>query len=103
MCDLQGMHSQDLAIVTGLVSVAWADGRVADSETQVIDALLEAFQATPSEARQIRRYAQTPRTLDERIAALRYDTAIGMPHIQLVDNTPAVSGAATATSTRPRS
>ncbi|HLE97703.1 MAG TPA: FAD-dependent oxidoreductase [Candidatus Thermoplasmatota archaeon] len=48
--------------------------------------------------REVERTAKaTPRTLDERIAALRYDTAIGMPHIQLVDNTPAVSGAAVHT------
>ncbi|MHB8584485.1 MAG: FAD-dependent oxidoreductase [Thermoplasmatota archaeon] len=31
-------------------------------------------------------------TLDERIAALTYDTAIGKPHIQLLDNRPEASG-----------
>jgi uncharacterized membrane protein YebE (DUF533 family) len=59
------MHEQNLAIVKGLVSVAWADGKVAAEEMEVIDGLLQAFQATPSEAREVRSFAQQPRTLDE--------------------------------------
>lgn len=59
------MHEQDLAIVKGLVSVAWADGKVMDEELQVIDALLEAFQATPSEIHEVRMYARQPRTIDD--------------------------------------
>jgi prepilin-type processing-associated H-X9-DG protein len=57
------MHAQNLAVVKGLVSVAWADGHVSAEETQVLDALLEAFQALPSEAHELRRFAQTPRSL----------------------------------------
>ena len=59
------MHEQDLAIVKGLVSVAWADGRVADEEKEVIEALLQAFDASPSEAREVRKYAEQQRTIDE--------------------------------------
>jgi uncharacterized membrane protein YebE (DUF533 family) len=59
------MHDQVLALVKGLVSVAWADGRVAEEETEVIEALLQAFDASPSEAREIRKYAEQPRTIDE--------------------------------------
>jgi uncharacterized tellurite resistance protein B-like protein len=59
------MHPQDLAIVRSLVAVAWADGRVADEEMSVIEALLAAYHATPSEAREIRKYAETERTLDD--------------------------------------
>ena len=59
------MHEQNLAIVKGLVSVAWADGKLADEETQLIDGLLQAFNATPSEAHEIRRFAQQPRTLED--------------------------------------
>ena len=33
-----GMHEQDLAIVKGLVSVAWADGHVTSEESDVIKA-----------------------------------------------------------------
>jgi prepilin-type processing-associated H-X9-DG protein len=58
-----GMQAQNLAVVKGLVSVAWADGHVSAEETQVLDALLEAFQALPSEAHELRRFAQTPRSL----------------------------------------
>jgi uncharacterized tellurite resistance protein B-like protein len=59
------MHEQDIAIVKGLVSVAWADGRVAEEEHQVIDALLDAFSASPSEAREIRKYGETHKTIDD--------------------------------------
>lgn len=59
------MHAQDLAIVRGLVSVAWADERIADEEQQVLDALLAAYGASPSEARELRRYAEKRRTLED--------------------------------------
>lgn len=59
------MHEQDLAIVKGLVVVAWADGRIADAESHEIDALLEAFNAQPSEAREIKLFARQPRSLDD--------------------------------------
>ena len=51
------MHEQDLAIVKGLVSVAWADGHVTSEETEVLNALLEAFKATPSEASNVFRFS----------------------------------------------
>lgn len=57
------MQAQNLAVVKGLVSVAWADGHVSSEETQVLEALLEAFQALPSEAHELRKFAQTPRSL----------------------------------------
>jgi prepilin-type processing-associated H-X9-DG protein len=50
-------------VVKGLVSVAWADGHVSSEETEVLEALLEAFHAMPSEAHELRRFAQTPRSL----------------------------------------
>ncbi len=59
------MHDQNLAILKGLVSVAWADGRVAEEEAEVIDALLGAFEASPSERVEIRNFARTPKTLDD--------------------------------------
>jgi tellurite resistance protein len=59
------MLAEDLAIVKGLVSVAWADGRVADEESQVIDGVLSAYAATASEEREVRRYAATKRSLDD--------------------------------------
>jgi len=57
------MLAQNLAVVKGLVSVAWADGHVSSEETEVLEALLEAFQALPSEAHELRKFAQTPRSL----------------------------------------
>jgi uncharacterized tellurite resistance protein B-like protein len=68
------MHEQDLAMVKGLVSVAWADGRVASEEAEVITALLEAFQATPSEKREVETFAKTRRTIDDvPVTELSYD------------------------------
>lgn len=68
------MHEQDLAMVKGLVSVAWADGRVTSEETEVIAALLEAFEATPSEKREVETFAKTRRTIDDvPVTELSYD------------------------------
>ncbi|MEO7034883.1 MAG: hypothetical protein ABI548_13320 [Polyangiaceae bacterium] len=57
------MHIQNLAILKGLVSVAWADGHLAGEEKEVIEALLQAFDATPSEAHEIRLFAREPKKL----------------------------------------
>lgn len=57
------MDVRDLAIVRGLVAVAWADGKVTAEEHEVVDALLAAYKATPSEAAEVRSFAATPRSL----------------------------------------
>ena len=68
------MHEQNMAILKGLVTVAWADGRVAPEELEVIEGLLQAFEASPSEAVEVRRFAQSPRSLDDLpITDLSYD------------------------------
>ena len=68
------MHPQNMAILKGLVSVAWAHGRVTGEELEVIEALLSAFEATPSEAAEVRTYAKQARTLsDIPITELSYD------------------------------
>jgi len=60
---LPGVHQQDLAIVKGLVSVAWADGRIAAEESEILASLLDAYSATPTERREIALFAAQPRTL----------------------------------------
>jgi tellurite resistance protein len=60
---LPGVHPQDLAIVKGLVSVAWADGRIAAEESEILASLLDAYSATPTERREISFFAANPRTL----------------------------------------
>lgn len=63
-----------MAILKGLCAVAWADGRVAAEEREVIDALLEAFGASRSQAAEIRAYAATEKRLtDVPVAELSYD------------------------------
>jgi len=59
------MHDQDLAIVKALVSVAWADGVFAEREREMLDALLDAYGAEPSEREAVNAYAALPRTLDD--------------------------------------
>jgi prepilin-type processing-associated H-X9-DG protein len=68
------MHDQNMAILKGLVSVAWADGHVAEEEREVIEALLDAFEAAPSEAKEIREYAESPKSIDDvPLTDLSYD------------------------------
>jgi uncharacterized tellurite resistance protein B-like protein len=59
------MHEQDLAIVKALVPVAWADGVFAEREREMLDALLDAYNATDDERRMLREYAGQRRTLDD--------------------------------------
>lgn len=57
------MHEEDLAIVKGLVPIAWADGVFADKEKESLDALLDAFGASDQEKAMLRDYAAERRTL----------------------------------------
>jgi uncharacterized tellurite resistance protein B-like protein len=59
------MHEQDLAIVKALVSVAWADGVFAERERAMLDALLDAYGASPEDRAVVYAYAETRRTLDD--------------------------------------
>ena len=68
------MHEETKAILKSLIPVAWADGKFAEQEKEVIDALLEAFGASAEEAEELRSYAATPRTVDDiPITDLSYD------------------------------
>jgi tellurite resistance protein len=57
------MHEQNLAIIKALVCVAWADGRVAGEETEIIESLLDAYGASPTERREIQLFAKKPKVL----------------------------------------
>ncbi|EYF08993.1 DUF533 domain-containing protein [Chondromyces apiculatus] len=59
------MKTQDLAILKSLVSVAWADGEYHDSEREMVEALISAFEANETEAQFIREYASEQKTLDD--------------------------------------
>lgn len=63
--NIRSMHEENKAILMSLVPVAWADGKFADQEKEVLDALLEAFGATEDEAAELRNYAETPRTVED--------------------------------------
>lgn len=59
------MHEQDMAIVKALVPVAWADGNFAETEKQMLDALLDAYKASDKEKEIIHEYAEKKRTLED--------------------------------------
>jgi len=53
-----------MKIVKSLVAVAWADGKVEQPESGVIEGLLAGFGATEEEEREVLDFAQTRRTLN---------------------------------------
>ncbi len=57
------MREEELAIVKGLVAVAWADGKFETKETEMIDAVLDAFDAGGEEKAAVKEYAKTKRDL----------------------------------------
>jgi tellurite resistance protein len=59
------MQDYQEAMVKSLVAVAWADGQMDDDETEVIEALLSAFELEPADADTIRDFAKTHRSLDD--------------------------------------
>ena len=68
------MHEENLAILKALVCVAWADGRIAGEESEIIEGLLAAFEATPTERRAIQLFAKAPRVIsDVPVHELSYD------------------------------
>jgi tellurite resistance protein len=59
------MQDYQEAMLKSLVAVAWADGRVEAEETEVIEALVSAFDVAPDDAEKIRDFAKTKRTLED--------------------------------------
>ncbi len=61
----EAMHAQNMAIVKSLVSVAWADEKFADEEREMVEALISAFEASDDQAKELRDYAGTRKSLDD--------------------------------------
>ncbi len=59
------MEDAQEAMLKSLVAVAWADGRIENEETEVIEALISAFGAEGDAAEAIREYAKTPKSIDD--------------------------------------
>jgi tellurite resistance protein len=59
------MQDYQEAMVKSLVAVAWADGRIHDDETEVIEALLSAFEIHGDDADKLREFAKTERSLED--------------------------------------
>jgi uncharacterized membrane protein YebE (DUF533 family) len=59
------MQPSDHALLRSLIAVAWADGKVAEEETALIESLIDSFGATDEEAEEFRQFARQKRTLDD--------------------------------------
>ena len=59
------MQEETYALIQALVPVAWADGDFAEKEKEMLDALLDAYEATPEEKKRLQEYAKEKRTLDD--------------------------------------
>lgn len=59
------MQEEEFAIVRSLVPVAWADGDFADTEKEMLEALLDAYGANDDQKAQLREYAKEKRTLED--------------------------------------
>lgn len=59
------MHEQQIAIVKGLVPIAWADGDFGEKEREAIGGLLAAYGASEEEKKALFAYADEKRTLDD--------------------------------------
>ena len=54
-----------MAIVKALVPVAWADGVFDAKEKEMLEALLDAFQASDDEKKEMRDYAAQKKSIDD--------------------------------------
>lgn len=54
-----------MAIVRALIPVAWADGVYDAKEKEMVEALLDAFEATDDEKKELRDYANEKRSIDD--------------------------------------
>jgi len=48
-----------------LIALAWSDGWVDEEEMEVVEAVLDAFEADEESKVELREWAKTPRTLDD--------------------------------------
>ncbi|GMV12140.1 MAG: TerB family tellurite resistance protein [Polyangiaceae bacterium] len=61
------MTPSEKNIVKSLVAVAWADGKVEQPESHVIEGLLAGFDASDEEEKELLEYAKERRTLEKDI------------------------------------
>lgn len=59
------MREENMGIVKSLVSVAWADGHYDETEREMVEGLIAAFEASEEQAAELRKYASEKKTLDD--------------------------------------
>ncbi len=57
------MTPSEINIVKSLIALAWADGKMEPSESNVVEGLLLGFDASEEEEEELLRWASTPRSL----------------------------------------
>ena len=57
------MGENEKTIIKALVSIAWADGRLVAREQEMLEAAVASFDASDTEAEELREYAASPHTL----------------------------------------
>ncbi len=59
------MKDNKKAMLEALIALAWADGRVTSEETEVVEALIDSFEADETTSCELRAWAVEPRTLND--------------------------------------
>ena len=59
------MHEEDLSIIKALVPMAWADGVYAEREREMVEALLDAYNASDADKENVRAYAAERKSIDD--------------------------------------
>ncbi len=59
------MQEETFALIKALVPIAWADGSFAAKEAEMLNALLEAYNATADEKDKLQEYAKEKRTVED--------------------------------------
>ncbi len=59
------MHEEDLSIIKALVPMAWADGVYAEREREMVEALLDAYNASDDDKETVRAYAAEKKSMDD--------------------------------------
>lgn len=59
------MQEETFALIQALVPIAWADGSFNAKEKEMLDALLDAYEASADEKQRLLAYAKEKRTIDD--------------------------------------
>lgn len=76
------MKPENRTIAKALIAFAWADGRIDQSEQEVVDGVLSGLDADVATRAELSEYAKEPRSLDD----IEVDTLVGEQRELLLTN-----------------